>query len=151
MGADFLGGIRFFAMLSYSMFGAGGKRGQGAGPDCGESLALEEQGHDVAGEPGRRVEARGGAEGGEAVRTADVPGSGDAAAKAVADYRLHVIGLRGGIAQLVSSLAGAAVADGHRPAIEQIAADSHRTMAMVVHLGVVASKATVNKLSTYAL
>ena len=60
-----------------------------------------------------------------------------AAAESVADDRLHLLGPRRGIAQLPPALAGAAVADGDRPGVEQVAADRDLIVPVVVLLGVV--------------
>jgi hypothetical protein len=70
-------------------------------------------------------------------RAADPLRSRQAAAQAVADDRLHNFGSGRSIAQHAAALAGAPVADGDRPGIEEIAADRDLVAAVVVPLGMV--------------
>jgi len=98
---------------------------------------VEEAGHDVAGEPGRGVEAGRGAVGGEAVGTADALGGREPAAEPVADDGADRLGLGRGVAALLAGLAGAAVADRDGPVVEQVAAEGDGVMPVVVLLGVV--------------
>ena len=98
---------------------------------------MKEPSHDVAGEPGRGVEAGGGAVGGEVVRTADTLRCGEAAAEPVADDGADRLGLGGGVAALLAGLAGAAVADGEGPVVQQVAAEGDGVVAVVVVGGVV--------------
>ena len=69
------------------------------------------------------IEARHRAERGQAVGAADSLRGRQAAALPVADDLLHPLGPRRGIAQRAAALAGAAVADGDRPVVEQVNPD----------------------------
>jgi hypothetical protein len=97
---------------------------------------LKEPSHDITRQPACGVKARSGAERSKAVGTADSLRGRQAAAQPVADEGPHGVGIRSGIPYFPPSLTCAAIVNGNRPVIEQVAADRYCVTPMMILLSI---------------